>query len=317
MATKPSAIRGARIVGERYVRFKRQANPEGRMPLFDHLRELRNRVVKIALAVTAGAILGWVFYIQIWDFMKVPFCQAVGTCENNVPGRYLQFLGVLDPFYFKVKVAIFAGAILTSPVWLYQIWAFIAPGLYRKEKRWTYTFLGAAIPLFGLGCFFAYLAMDRGLHFLMNMAPPGTSTVYTADTYLGYWLAMIFGFGLCFEVPLFLVMLNVVRVVTHKWFKKWRRIIIFLIFVFAGIASPSPDPITMLLLGGIVIVLVEAAEVFIYFNDKRYARTHPDLYADLADNELAPVEAPERVDADLLSPGGATPRTPRCPHERA
>ena len=298
MADKPSAIRGARIVGERYVRAKRRENPEGRMPLFDHLRELRNRVVKIALAILAGAIVGWVFYVRIWDFMQGPFCQAVGRCENEVPGRYLAFLGVLDPFYFKVKVAIFAGVILTSPIWLYQLWAFIAPGLYRKEKRWTYTFLGAAIPLFALGCLFAYLAMDKGLRFLMTMAPPGTATLYTADTYLGYWLAMVLGFALCFEVPLFLVMLNVVRIVTRERFKKWRRLVIFLIFVFAGIASPSPDPITMLLLGGTVVVLVEVAEVLMYINDKRYARNHPDPYAGLADDELAPVEAPEPIDAD-------------------
>ena len=298
MASKPSAIRGARIVGERFLRSQQQANPEGRMSLIDHLRELRNRVVKIAVVILAGAIVGWVFYVRIWDFMQGPFCQAVGHCENAVPGRYLAFLGVLDPFYFKVKVAIFAGIILSSPIWLYQLWAFIAPGLYRKEKRWTYALLGAAIPLFALGCYFAYLAMDKGLRFLMTMAPPGTATLYTADTYLGYWLAMVLGFALCFEVPLFLVMLNVVRVLTHERFKKWRRLIIFLIFVFAGIASPSPDPITMLMLGGIVVVLVEAAEVFIYLNDRRWIRNHPDPYAGLADDELSPIEAPEPVDAD-------------------
>jgi sec-independent protein translocase protein TatC len=160
--------------------------------------------------------------------------------------------------------------------------------------------------LFGLGCFFAYLAMSRGLAFFNSMSG-GFTILYTADTYIGYWIAMILGFGLCFEVPLFLVMLNLVRVVTHERFKKWRRVIIFLIFVFAGIASPSPDPITMLLLGGVVVMLVEVAEVLIYLNDKRYARNHPDEYAGLADDELAPidepepVETPEPVDADHSS----------------
>lgn len=298
MANKPSALRGARIVGERYMRAKHQQNPDGRMPLMDHLRELRNRVVKIAIAVIAGGIVGWVFYTQIFHFMEGPFCHAVGGCRPNVPGRYLAFFGVLDPFYFKLKVAVFAGAVLASPVWLYQIWAFIAPGLYSKEKRWTYAFLGGAVPLFALGCFFAYLAMDKGLRFLMGMAAPGTATLYTADTYLGYWLAMVLGFALIFEVPLFLVLLNQVRVLTHERFKKWRRIIIFLIFVFAGIASPSPDPMTMLLLGGVVVVLVEAAEVLIYFNDKRYARNHPELYAELSDDQLSPVESSEPVDVD-------------------
>jgi len=294
MADKPSAVKGARIVGERYVRAKRRENPEGRMPLFDHLRELRNRVVKIALAVVAGAIACWAFYDQIWDFMQRPYCQAVGYCKKNVLGHSLFYSGVMDGFYLHMKVAIIAGAIVTSPIWLYQLWAFVAPGLYAKEKRWTYLFLGTAVPLFGLGVFFAYLAMSRGLAFFLSMSS-GLTALFTADSYLGYWIAMIVGFGLCFEVPLFLVMLNLVRVVTHERFKKWRRIIIFLIFVFAGIASPSPDPITMLLLGGTVVVLVEVAEVLMYFNDKRYARNHPDLYADLSDDQLAPLEAAEPV----------------------
>jgi sec-independent protein translocase protein TatC len=282
-------------VGERYVRAKRRENPEGRMPLFDHLRELRNRVVKIAIAVIAGAAACWVFYDRIWAFMQRPYCQAVGGCKKNVLGHSLFYSGVMDGFYLHMKVAIIAGAIVTSPIWLYQLWAFVAPGLYAKERRWTYLFLGTAVPLFGLGIFFAYLAMSRGLAFFLSMSS-GLTAFFTADSYLGYWIAMIVGFGLCFEVPLFLVMLNLVRVVTHERFKKWRRLIIFLVFVFAGIASPSPDPITMLLLGGTVVVLVEVAEVLMFLNDRRYARNHPDPYAGLADDELAPIEAPEPVE---------------------
>ena len=297
MASKPSAIRGARVVGERYLRFKRQSSPDGRMPLMDHLRELRNRVVKVALAILAGAAVSWAFYNHIWTFMQRPYCQAVGYCKVNVVGHSLILNGVMDGFYLHIKVAVIAGAILTSPIWLYQIWAFVAPGLYSREKRWTYAFLGSAIPLFGLGCFFAFLAMSRGLAFFIGMSG-GLTNLFTADTYIGYWIAMIVGFGLCFEVPLFLVVLNLARVVTHERFRKWRRTIIFLVFVFAGIASPSPDPLTMLLLGGIVALLVEVAEVLIYLNDKRYARNHPDLYADLADDELAPIELPEPVDTD-------------------
>jgi sec-independent protein translocase protein TatC len=298
MAGKPSALKGARIVGEQYARLQRERNPEGRMPLMDHLRELRNRVVKIALAVLAGAVVGWIFYNWITNFLENPFCTAVNGCKNDVPGHYLQMLGVLDPVYFKFKVVILAGIVLSSPVWLYQIWAFIAPGLYTREKKWTYTFLGAAVPLFALGCFFAYLAMKEGLRFIMDMAPVGSATVYTWDSYLGYWTAMVLAFGACFEVPLFLVMLNQVRVVTHARFRKWRRYIIFLIFVAAGIASPSPDPVIMCLLGGSVIVLVEIAELIIWFNDKRYARSHPDVYANLADDQLSDVDDPEPVRRD-------------------
>jgi sec-independent protein translocase protein TatC len=297
MASKPSAIRGARVVGERYLRLKRQGNADGRMPLMDHLRELRNRVVKVALAILAGAAVSWAFYQRIWDFLQRPYCQAVGYCKVDAPGHSLILNGVMDGFYLHIKVAVIAGAILASPIWLYQIWGFVAPGLYSREKRWTYAFLGSAIPLFALGCFFAFLAMSRGLKFFIGMSG-GFTNLFTADTYIGYWIAMIVGFGLCFEVPLFLVILNLARVVTHERFKKWRRLILFLVFVFAGIASPSPDPITMLLLGGVVAVLVEVAEVLIYLNDKRYARNHPDPYAGLADDELSPIETPEPVDAD-------------------
>jgi sec-independent protein translocase protein TatC len=297
MADKPSAIRGARIVGQRFLRSQQRANPEGRMSLIDHLRELRNRVVKIAIAVLVGAGVSWAFYDQIWNFIRQPYCHAVTFCQTNVPGHSLVLNGVMDGFYLHIKVSIIAGVILTSPVWLYQLWAFVAPGLYSREKRWTYAFLGTAVPLFGLGCFFAYLAMSRGLEFFISLSH-GFTIWYTADTYIGYWIAMIIGFGLCFEVPLFLVILNLARVVTHERFKKWRRLIIFLVFVFAGIASPSPDPLTMLMLGGVVVVLVEAAEIFIYFNDRRWARTHPDLYAGLSDDELSPLEDPEPIDAD-------------------
>ena len=297
MADKPSALAGARIVGGRYLRSKRQENPDGRMPLMDHLRELRNRVVKVAIAIIAGAIVSWVFYDRIWDFMQRPYCRAVGYCKVNTLGHSLFISNVMDGFYLHIKVSIIAGAVITSPIWLYQLWAFVAPGLYAREKRWTYAFLGSAVPLFALGCYFAFLAMSRGLTFFLSMAG-GLTALFTADSYLGYWVAMIVGIGLCFEVPLFLVILNMARVITHERFRKWRRLIIFLVFVFAGIASPSPDPLTMLLLGGVVVVLVEAAELIIYLNDKRYARNHPDLYAGLADDELSPIDDIERVDAD-------------------
>jgi len=297
MVSKPTAIRGARVVGSRYLRMQRQANPDGRMPLMDHLRELRNRVVKIAVVILVGAGVAWAFYNPIWRFIQRPYCQAVNGCQVDKIGHTLILNGVMDGFYLHIKVSIIAAVVVTSPIWLYQLWAFIAPGLYSREKRWTYLFMGTAVPLFALGCCFAFIAMSRGLKFFISMSG-GLTNLFTADTYIGYWIAMIIGFGLCFEVPLFLVILNLARVITHERFKKWRKVIIFLVFVFAGIASPSPDPLTMLLLGGVVVALVEAAEIIIYFNDKRYLRLHPDLNAGLADDELSPIETPEPVDYD-------------------
>ncbi len=189
----------------------------------------------------------------------------------------------------RVKIAFFFGLLLTCPIWLYQLWAFIAPGLYRREKRWTYTFVGIAAPLFVAGGGLAYIAMSRGLRYLLGLAPTGITPLITVDTYLGYVIAMLLGFGLAFELPLAMVILNLGGVLTHERIRKWRRMMIFGVFVFAGIASPSPDPITMLLLAVPCVVLVEVAEVIIWANDRRRAN-RPSLYAGLSDDELSPLD---------------------------
>ena len=303
MASKPSAIRGARIVGERYLRSKHRANPDGRMPLMDHLRELRNRIIKVILVIVVGMIVALIFSDQTWNFVVHPFCAAEirGQTGCHRAGDQLVVSGVFDAFFLRIKIAFFLALIATCPIWLYQLWAFIAPGLYRREKKWAYFFVATAAPLFVGGAFLAYLVMDRGLHYLLDLAPRGTLVLPSVDTYLSYFTGMIAGFGIAFELPLVIVMLNVVGILTHERFRKWRRMMIFLIFLVCGIVNPSPDPYTMLLLGGLAVVLTEIAEVFIYFNDKRRARRNPSPYADLADDELSPVETPEPVDADSSS----------------
>jgi sec-independent protein translocase protein TatC len=273
---------------------QREANPEGRMPLMDHIRELRNRIVKAAVAGILGMVIGLVFFDPIYRFMTDPYCRAVDGCNIDRIGKTLIITGPLDAFYLRIKVAFIVGLVLTSPIWIYQLWAFIAPGLYSKEKKYTFTFVGVAVPLFGLGFFFAMLMMGRGLHYLIALVPPNATNLFTADTYMGYFLAMILGFGLCFELPLLLVMLNIIGVLPHSRFAKWRRLMIFLVFVFAGIASPSPDPITMLMLGAVCLVLVEAAELVVYVNDRRRGRLTPfeglteEEFAELRSTDLPP-----------------------------
>jgi sec-independent protein translocase protein TatC len=303
MAKLPGAIQGARIVGERFVRSQRRENPEGRMPLMDHIRELRNRVVKIILALGLGMVVGFIFFHWIWAKIEAPFCAAKinGMTGCHYVGDQLVVNAILDPFYLRVKVAFIAGVIISSPVWLYQIWAFIAPGLYTREKRWTYTFLGVSVPLFLGGAAFGYLVMPRGLRYLLGLTPAGVVNLPTVDTYLSYALLMLIGFGLCFEVPLFLVGLNLVGILTHARFRKWRRVMIFGVFLFAGIASPSPDPITMLLLAVPCIVLVEIAEVIVWWNDRRRARLNPDPYAGLADDDLSPIELSDDTEASRFN----------------
>jgi sec-independent protein translocase protein TatC len=300
MASKlGDSVNGARIAGSRLIAASKKSDPEGRMPLIDHLRELRNRLLKAALALVLVMVLGFVFFDQIWSFVSHPFCSAVinGKTGCRRTGDQLVVSGVFDPFMLRIKIAFFVGLIVSSPVWLYQIWAFIAPGLYRREKRWAYLFAGIAAPLFAVGAALAYEVMSRGLRYLLGLTPNGVVNLPSVDTYLSYFQGMILGFGLAFELPLALVMLNMAHILTHERFRKWRRLMLFGAFLFAGIANPSPDPISMLLLAVPCVVLVEVAEVVIYFNDRRRARI-PDPYAGLADDEAAPLDVDENDPAD-------------------
>jgi sec-independent protein translocase protein TatC len=293
MATRPGALAGARIVGERFVHSQRRQNPEGRMPLTDHLRELRNRVVKMALALASGMTAGFVLFGRAWHVIERPLCSA--TIRGHSGCRtlgvdQLVLNGPLDAFYLRVKVALIVGVIVSSPAWLYQVWAFAGPGLHAREKRWTCTFLGAAIPLFGLGITLCYLSVGRSMHYLLGLTPGGVTNLIQVDQYLSFVMAMMLAFGLAFEVPLLIVVLNLAGILTHQRFAKWRRALIFGVFLIAGAANPSPDPVTMLILGGTCALLVEAAELIVWSNDRRRARLHPDPYAGLADDELSPLQ---------------------------
>jgi sec-independent protein translocase protein TatC len=291
MANVTGAVQGARIVGERFMQTRRRQNPEGRMPLMDHLRELRNRLVKSILVIILGMIVALVFSDQTLNIVARPFCSAVinGHSGCHVVGDQLVINGVFDSFFLRIKIAFFFALIGTCPVWLYQLWAFIAPGLYGREKKWAYLFTITAVPLFAGGAVLAYVVMDRGLHYLLNLAPQNSLVLPSWDTYLSYFTGMLLGFGIVFELPLVIVMLNMAGILTHERFREWRRMMIFAIFLISGIVNPSPDPWTMLILGGLAVVLVEVAEIFVYFNDKRRARLHPDPYTDLADDELSPL----------------------------
>jgi sec-independent protein translocase protein TatC len=296
MAKLPGAIQGARVVGEHFVRSQRRTNPEGRMPLMDHIRELRNRVVKMLLALGAGMIVGFIFFNPVWKVIERPLCSATirGQTGCRTLGVNMPSLdGPLDPFYLRVKVAVIVGVILSSPVWLYQIWAFISPGLYVREKRWGYAFLGTAVPLFLAGVTLAYWSLGRSMHYLLGLTPNGVANILQVDQYMSFVMAMVLAFGIAFEVPLLIIMLNLAGILTHERFRKWRRVMIFAVFLIAGMANPSPDPTTMLILGGACAALVEVAEFIVWSNDRRRARRNPDSYAGLADDELSPIELPD------------------------
>jgi sec-independent protein translocase protein TatC len=290
--TGPAATGPAGTRDRRLRRAPRPANPEGRMPLIEHIRELRNRIFKAALGLAAAMIIGWFVYPYVWHFIQAPYCKIHFANEPLAGAGHscaLYVTGIFDAFFLRLKIAFVAGVIISSPVWLYQFWAFIAPGLYARERRWAYFFVGAAVPLFVFGGALAYFAMTKGLRFLLGLVPNHVIPLITINTYLSYATAMLFIFGLAFELPLVVVLLNVAGILTHERFAKSRRLIIFGVFAFAAIATPSPDPITMLLLAVPCVILVELAEVFAWLNDRHRAR-RPSPYAGLSPDEMSPLD---------------------------
>jgi len=272
---------------------KFQPAADGSMTLIDHIRELRNRLFWASLGLVLGIIVGFLVSGWVFHLLEQPYCKLdsswtlgkvnQGTCD------FLQ-LGVGDGLMLKLKIALWVGIIIGAPVWLYQLWAFIAPGLYAREKRWGHIFLATAIPLFLLGNLLAYLSLGRSMHYLLDLTPHGVQNLIQVDLYMSFVMTMLLAFGIALELPLLIVMLNLAGILTHERFRKWRRVLIFVVFLIAGIANPSPDPITMLILGGACVALVEVAELIIWRHDRRQARLHPDPYAGLADDELSPLD---------------------------
>jgi sec-independent protein translocase protein TatC len=277
------------------------------MPLMEHIRELRNRILKMAIGLAAGMIIGWFLYPHVWHFIQAPYCKIHFANQPFAGAGHscaLYVTGIFDAFFLRLKLAFIVGVIISSPIWLYQFWAFIAPGLYARERRWAYFFVAAAVPLFAFGGALAYFAMTKGLRFLLGLVPNHVIPLITINTYLSYATAMLFIFGLAFELPLVVVLLNLAGILTHERFAKSRRLIIFGVFAFAAIATPSPDPITMLLLAVPCVVLVELAEIFAWANDRRRAR-RPSPYAGLSPDEMSPLDlgSGSRDGVDIGRPG--------------
>ena len=249
--------------------------------------------MRSALAILVGSVVAFVFFNQIWDVLRRPYCQVhqKNAIDTTHGCGTLVFTNVFDPIVWHFKVAVIAGLILSSPVWLYQLWAFVTPGLQRKERKFSLMFVGTAVPLFLAGATLAYFVMSKGLQVLLNFAPKGTTSLISIDHYLGYAMAMLLVFGGSFVIPLLLVLLNQIGILTYQRLKKSRRMTIFLAFVFSAIATPSGDPVTMLALGVPLVILLEVANQIARVHDARKARaTAVDPLANLADDQISPLD---------------------------
>lgn len=259
------------------------------MPLMDHLRELRNRLIIALLGLLVGIIIGFIYFDPIWKFISEPYC-GLPQAQQLRPGQCtMLILGVFDSFFVNLKVAAMFGLVVSSPIMLWQIWGFVTPGLYRNEKRYSVMFMVLAVPLFLVGSALAYFVMDTGLSILLGFAPPGTLTSLTIDEYLSYALIMIIVFGISFELPLLMVFLNIIGVLPHALVAKYRRMVIFLMFVFAAVATPGGDPFTMIALALPMVILFALAEGFMYLRERRQPKDED--FSHLSDDEASPLPA--------------------------
>ena len=254
---------------------RRKSNPEGRMPVMDHLRELRRRLIWIVVIIAAGSVVGWYLYGPILEFLKHPYCSVPAKYRfvpNTGSSCVLTYQGVLDGFTARLKVSVIAGAVFTAPLWLYQVWAFVTPGLRKKERKYTIIFVALSTLLFAAGMTLAYLVLSKGLNILIRTATSQTQAILTVNAYLSFVTLMLVVFGAAFEVPLLVVMANMAGALPAKLLKKSQRIAIFLIFLFAAVATPSTDPFTMCAMAIPMVLLFEGAVVFAVVHDRRKAR---------------------------------------------
>ncbi|MDG9727295.1 MULTISPECIES: twin-arginine translocase subunit TatC [unclassified Streptomyces] len=282
----------------------KEKDPEGRMPLAEHLRELRNRLAKALLAIVAVTVVAAFFYEEIINVLTEPILESIG-CEKSFaelaqsetgsePCAQITLNGLLGPFTLALKVSLTAGIVLASPVWLYQLWAFVAPGLHKSEKKYAYAFVATGAPLFLVGAYFAYAVLPTSAKVLIEFTPSNVDNLLPLDELLDLVTRMVIVFGLSFELPLLLVMLNFTGVLTGKRMLGWWRAMIMGITLFAAIATPSTDPLTMVMLAGPIWVLYFAAVTVSLLNDRRRARRE-DLEPD--DDEASELDlTPESID---------------------
>ena len=263
------------------------------MSLIEHLRELRSRLFKASVAIVIGTVAAWGFYPQIFDLLSQPVNVIVEQAQSNGRDVRLVLGGVADAFVLQIKVSVVTSMLVTSPIWIYQLWRFITPGLYRKEKLRAYLFASVATPLFVSGAVLAYIFLPIGLQLLFGFTPLGVGNYVPVDRYLSFFLRMVLVFGISFLTPLFIVMLNIfdmleAKAITSRW-----RLVVLITFAFSAIATPTGDPVNMTLLAAPVLLLISAATFIAWLNDKRRARKRKeDPVQGLSDDEASPEPKP-------------------------
>lgn len=240
---------------------------EGRMSLMEHLVELRGRVIKCAIAVAIGTSLGWVLYPWVLDTLTHPLSEI----QNNrsITGGRLLLTDPLQGFLLRIKISAYVGIGLAMPVVLWQLWRFIAPGLYANERKYAISFVASATALFASGAAIAFWTLPKALQFLQSVAGNSFAYGYTADKYLTLIVYMMLAFGGGFEFPIVLVFLQLVGVIDSVQLRGFRRFAVVIIFVVAAVITPSADPFSLFALAIPMCIFYELSIVFGRIRERR------------------------------------------------
>jgi len=308
----------ARDPDRRESRRSNRGNPDGTMSLREHLYELRHRLGLAVLFVVVGGIFGYIWWDwhiasgpSLGQLMLRPYCSLPDVARGTQPGQPCTLLQTtpFEGFIVRMKMGVGVGSVLTSPLWLYQIWAFIAPGLYAKERKFARRFVIAATLLFVAGAALAYFVVPEGLKVLVGFGGGYFTTFFKADDYFSFLLVMLLIFGVSFELPLLIIMLNQVGMITYDKLKRWRRGIYFGLFVFGAFATPGTDPVSMVALSATMCVLFEFAVQVARVHDKRkaaMAALSEEDYSRLDDDEVSPLDYQPKAEAPSDKPSASS-----------
>lgn len=247
---------------------KRPTARDGKMSLGAHLGELRNRIVFSAIAIAVGLVIGWFLTPWVQDMLRHPIDQLV------VDGRTAQitYSDIGSGFDTKIQISLFIGVLLASPVWLYQVWAFFAPGLTRREKGYAVGFLGVAVPLFLLGVYAGWVVLPNIVRLMSSFQPTEDAFFINARSYLDFAVKLLLAVGVGFVLPVFLVMLNFMGVLSGRSIIRSWRVAILVITLFAAITTPAADVMSMFLLAIPMTVLYLLAAAVSLLHDRRLAK---------------------------------------------